>query len=72
VTPDKKQPGLIHVRRPLKRVRVTFEPVAPLDGPITDGPLIRVGLPLKRIRVTFEPVVEEDLLDRDDESGSGS
>ena len=55
MTTDAKQPALIHVRRPLKRIRLTFEPTVPLDGPINDGPLIRVGGPLKRVRLTFEP-----------------
>jgi hypothetical protein len=54
-TPD-RQPKLIHVRRPLKRIEVNFEPTVPLEGPITDGPLIRVGHPLKRARLAFEPV----------------
>lgn len=53
---DDTQPRLIHVRNPLKRIRLTFQPVEPLDGPITDGPLIRVSGPLKRIRLTFQPV----------------
>ena len=55
MTTDAKQPELIHVSRPLKRARLTFEPTTPLDGPLTDGPLIRVGRPLKRVRLTFKP-----------------
>ncbi|MCI0701917.1 MAG: sigma-70 family RNA polymerase sigma factor [Planctomycetia bacterium] len=38
---------------------LNFEPTTPLDGPITDGPLIRVGHPLKRITLTFEPVAAD-------------
>jgi hypothetical protein len=53
---DDTQPRLIHVRSPLKRIRLTFQPVEPLDGPVTKGPLIRVSRPLKRITLTFQPV----------------
>ncbi|MBP3958549.1 hypothetical protein J8F10_25145 [Gemmata sp. G18] len=51
-----RQPKLIHVRRPLKRITVNMEPTVPLDGPVTEGPLIRVGHPLKRGTLSFEPV----------------
>ena len=50
------EPRLIHVRRPLKRIAVTFEPVVPLDGPVTDGPLIRLDQPLKRMTDTMQAV----------------
>lgn len=55
MSPSDREPKLIHVRRPLKRIEVNFEPSVPLDGPITDGPLIRVARPLKHVRLTFGP-----------------
>ncbi|MBM3983187.1 MAG: hypothetical protein FJ304_23530 [Planctomycetes bacterium] len=51
----KPQPRLIHVRKPLVRVEMNMEPVEPLDGPVTRGPLIRVSRPLKRVTLTFAP-----------------
>jgi hypothetical protein len=53
--PD-RQPRLIHVKRPVKGVEVTFEPATPLSGPITDGPLIPVSRPMKSVGHPFEPV----------------
>jgi hypothetical protein len=38
-------------------MQLNFEPTSPLDGPVTDGPLIRVGRPMKRVSLTLEPVV---------------
>jgi hypothetical protein len=51
------QDELIRVGRPMKRVKLTFEPTSPLDGSVTDGPLIQVGRPLERVNLMFEPVV---------------
>ena len=62
MTTPNRQPKLIHVRNPLKRIEMTFEPAVPPDGPITDGPLIRVGEPLKRVTLHFEspsPMIAE-------------
>jgi hypothetical protein len=55
MTPE-RQPKLIHVRRPLKRVEATFEATTPPDGPVTGGPLIPVGRPVRRAELHFEPV----------------
>lgn len=59
------------VSHPLVRGKVTLEPVVPSDGPaadatplrvepiegpVTDGPLIRVGGPLIRFKMKMKPV----------------
>jgi hypothetical protein len=56
MTTPNRQPKLIHVRNPVKRITLTFEPVVPPDGPITEAPLIHVANPVKHIEMTFEPV----------------
>ena len=56
MTDEQYRQKLVHVSRPLVRGKLTFEPLVPPDGPVTDGPLIRVGRPLKRVKLTFEPV----------------
>jgi hypothetical protein len=56
MTAPDQQPKLIHVRRPLKRVELSFEPSTPPEEPIADGPLIQVGHPMKRVECHFEPV----------------
>jgi hypothetical protein len=52
-----RKPELIRVARPLVRGKLVFEPVVPLDGPVTDGPLNRVARPLVRGTLPFEPAV---------------
>jgi hypothetical protein len=44
---------LIHVDRPMKRVKLTFEPTSPFDGSVVDGTLINVGKPMKHLNATF-------------------
>jgi hypothetical protein len=50
------QDELLHVGKPMKRLKLTFEPVSPLDGPIVDGPLIPVGRPMRRTNQIFDTV----------------
>ena len=44
------------VGHPVKRGAVTLEPVVPLDGPVTDRPLIHVRHPLKRGALALEAI----------------
>jgi hypothetical protein len=53
----KSQQKLHRVSRPLVRGTLTFDPVEPLGGSVTDGPLIRATRPVVRGAVTFVPVV---------------
>lgn len=48
------------VRRPLRRVKLHFEPVDPDMPAATPGPLEVVSRPLKRAEVTFEPVPDDE------------
>lgn len=57
MTDSGRQHELIRVGRPMKRIKMNFEPASPFDGPVTDGPLIPVGRPMKWVDLTFESTV---------------
>jgi hypothetical protein len=46
---------LIRVGGQLHHVKLTMKPSQPVDGPISDGPLIRVGDPMLRVAVGMKP-----------------
>lgn len=52
---DNSAPKLVHVRNPMRRLKLTFQPSTPSDEPVTDGPLLRAGGPLRRVRLAFQP-----------------
>jgi hypothetical protein len=51
-----------HVREPLQRLKLTFEPVEPGVKPGISAPLERVAEPLQRLELKFFPVVAYDLI----------
>lgn len=53
---SEEQPKLIRVGGPLHRVTLKMKPCQPVEGPITDGPLITRGGPLQRVTLTMKPV----------------
>jgi hypothetical protein len=57
MTTPNRQPKLIHVRNPVKRIDFAFEMVAPVEGSIADAPLIHVRNDLKKIEMNFDPVL---------------
>lgn len=56
MSPDVNPRKLNPVSRRLVRGTLKFEPVAPVEGPVTDGPLLPVRRPLVRGELSFERV----------------
>ncbi|MGL6074014.1 MAG: hypothetical protein ACRC8S_07625 [Fimbriiglobus sp.] len=51
-----------HVREPLQRLKLTFQPVEPDVKPGISAPLERVAEPLQRLKLNFFPLVAYDLI----------